>query len=241
MVKSAIDKQDRVHCKEDYDSFYTQSDFKHFGWVDAVFIKSLVQRFQLRGVRLLDLGCGTGWYSYLFALQGVHICGVDLSEVGVRRAKNRNASGSFLVGDGFALPFSIGAFNAVFLSGFSPFNAPDLSTLTELGYSVFSLLKPGGLLFFHKTTNLSGSGGSRMNHTMHTFEQYFLELEVGPILGCFAVSPVSWGLTGSWALSPAATKMTRFITKLTGIPLRVLIVVRKTGFQDECTKYAHSN
>jgi SAM-dependent methyltransferase len=228
MVSSATsDGYDQLHSKKHYDSFYTQSDFKHFGWIDKIFVKTLVRQYRLEGLDLLDLGCGTGWYTHLFKLCEVRTCAVDLSEVGVRKAKERYALKACLVGDGLALPFPPDSFDAIFLSGFSPFNAQDLSTLTELGNALFSLLKPGGLFIFRKTTDLSGRKGSRMNHTLAAFEQYFLDLKAGPVLGCYAVSPLSWVLMRRWTLSSLGTALTRSLTKLSGIPLRALIIVRK--------------
>ena len=49
---------DASRFKEHYERFYAHSDFKHFGWVDKVFVKALVQRYRLKGLNLLDLGCG---------------------------------------------------------------------------------------------------------------------------------------------------------------------------------------
>jgi len=222
-----LNNNDRFKCKEAYDGFYEKTDFKHFGLMDAIFIKSIVRRYRLRDLKLLDVGCGTGWYSYLFHSQGVNVYGIDLSETAIRKAKERGMPKSFLVGDGFFLPFSQDRFDAIFLSGFSPFNDLDLSNLTELGHSLLSLLKPDGILFFHKTTNLSGNKDSRMNHSINAYTHYFDSLEGVSVIECFAVSPISWGFMGGWALSSLSTKVIRTITKLTGIPLRVLIVNQK--------------
>ena len=216
----------RSYSKEEYERFYTRSDFKHFGLVDRVFIKTLVQRYQLEGGDLLDVGCGTGWYTHLFTVYGARAWGVDVAEVGVRQARDRYALAFCLVGDGLALPFSAGSFDAMFLSGFPPYNARDLSTLSDLGNALFSVLKPGGIFVFHKTTDLSGRRGSRMNHTLQSYEQYLRDLRVGSILGSYAVSPLSWALMGPYALSRVGTDLCCLLNKITRIPLRALIVMR---------------
>lgn len=215
--------------KKEYEDFYSKSDFWHFGWSDRIFVKAITERYQIEGMsmKLLDLGCGTGWYTYLFNSVEVQAYGIDISETAIRIAKERYGARSYLIGDGLALPFSVDSFDVIFCSGFPPFNAEDLNTLTGLGRMLFSYLHSGGIFIFHKTTDLSGCKTSRMNHTLETYEQYFAELKVGSIIGCYAVSPLGWALLGRWALSSAGTVLTRLFTRLTRIPLRALIVVRK--------------
>ncbi|MFC1975130.1 class I SAM-dependent methyltransferase [Chloroflexota bacterium] len=213
--------------KAEYENFYANSDFRHFGWVDKVAVKAIIRRYQLQGMKLLDVGCGSGWYTYLSNECGARAFGVDLAETGIHAAKEHYTPKSYLVGDGLALPFRPNSFDAIFCSGFSPFNAQHLDTLNELGYHLFSLLKPSGLFIFRKTTDLSGRKGSRMNHTLETFEQYFVDLQVGVILDSYIESPLFWALMGRWALSSVGTTLARLFTKLTGIPSRALIIVRK--------------
>lgn len=49
---------------------------------------------------VLDLGCGNGYpYDYYFCSKGFNLLGVDFCKKHIDEAKNRNVSGSYLVGD----------------------------------------------------------------------------------------------------------------------------------------------
>jgi len=67
--------------------------------------------------RLLDVGCGSGYYSEVFATllpQGIRYTGVDYSDAMVARARAHYPSMTFEVADATRLPYADGAFDAVF-------------------------------------------------------------------------------------------------------------------------------
>src|SRR5262245_29414821 len=60
--------------------------------------------------RLLDLGCGMGWTSLLFARRGYDVVGVDIAPdkiqyANFRKAREQQRNVHFLVSDYEALPF----------------------------------------------------------------------------------------------------------------------------------------
>ena len=58
------------------------------------------------GMRLLELGCGTGHWSQFFSDCGFEVIGVDISEPMIKVAKSKKiANTSFHIADGHALPF----------------------------------------------------------------------------------------------------------------------------------------
>lgn len=66
------------------------------------------------GDRILDIGCGKGYLLYEFTqiVSGIEVVGIDISEYGVKNAKEEVKS--FLqVGDCRALPFADGSFDVV--------------------------------------------------------------------------------------------------------------------------------
>lgn len=67
--------------------------------------------------RLLDVGCGSGYYSEVFSTllpDGVDYTGVDYSEAMIERARARYPAASFEVADATRLPYADGTFDIVF-------------------------------------------------------------------------------------------------------------------------------
>lgn len=100
---------------------------------------------------VLDVGCGTGYFSQLWLKHGNAVTGLDLSAEMVAFSQGRCPTGTFLQGDAERLPFDDNAFDVVF-SSLALQWCDDLSVpLSELK----RVLKPNGILGF--TTLLDGS------------------------------------------------------------------------------------
>ena len=89
----------------DYDAWY---DTPRGRWIgDAEF--GLLQRgLALRpGDSVLDVGCGTGWFTRRLAqLPGVQVAGLDINADWLAYARERDAASSYIEGDALALPFA---------------------------------------------------------------------------------------------------------------------------------------
>jgi SAM-dependent methyltransferase len=71
----------------------------------------------LTNPRLLEVGCGSGYYSDVFAVLlagGVRYTGVDYSSAMIARARARSPSTAFEIADATRLPYADGAFDIVF-------------------------------------------------------------------------------------------------------------------------------
>jgi SAM-dependent methyltransferase len=71
----------------------------------------------LTNPRLLEVGCGSGYYSDVFAALlagGVRYTGVDYSDAMIANARARSPSTAFEVADATRLPYADGAFDIVF-------------------------------------------------------------------------------------------------------------------------------
>lgn len=68
---------------------------------------------------LLDVGCGTGYFSDLAYKQNIGVTGIDASNELIEQAKKRNSKIEFSVGEMEELPFSDNSFDAV--CGFNSF------------------------------------------------------------------------------------------------------------------------
>lgn len=89
----------------DYDAWY---DSPRGRWVgDAEF--GLLQRgLALRpGDSVLDVGCGTGWFTRRPAqLPGVRVTGLDINAEWLTYARERDPASAYIEGDALALPFA---------------------------------------------------------------------------------------------------------------------------------------
>ena len=92
--------------------------------------------------KLLDVGCGSGFFSDLAYNQGAVITGIDASEGLLAQAKLRNPNVTFLAGEMEELPFADNTFNIV--CGFNSFQYA-ASTKNSLNEAQ-RVLVPGGKL-----------------------------------------------------------------------------------------------
>lgn len=109
----------------------------------------------VRGKKVLEVGCGLGIYMEILARSGAEVCGQDLAEkdlsIGRMKMEARGFSPVMKVGNATALQFEDGTFDAVI--------APDMLSYLSLpdkhvvAREVFRVLKPGGI-FAYKTPNL---------------------------------------------------------------------------------------
>jgi ubiquinone/menaquinone biosynthesis C-methylase UbiE len=63
--------------------------------------------------KLLDVGCGSGFFSNLAHIKGVNVSGIDASAPLIEQAKKRNSSIKFLTGEMEELPFDDNTFDIV--------------------------------------------------------------------------------------------------------------------------------
>jgi SAM-dependent methyltransferase len=71
----------------------------------------------IRNPRVLEVGCGSGYYSEVFAAllrEGVRYTGIDYSDAMIARARARYPSVAFEVADATKLPYADSAFDIVF-------------------------------------------------------------------------------------------------------------------------------
>jgi ubiquinone/menaquinone biosynthesis C-methylase UbiE len=97
-----------------------------------------------RGVRVVDVGCGTGNAALLAALRGAHVTGVDpaarLLEVARVRAAESGVSATFVQGDAASIPLDTASADLV-LSVFGVIFAPDPAAAAA---EIARVTAPGG-------------------------------------------------------------------------------------------------
>ena len=81
-------------------------------------METLRRLLELRpGERLLDIGCGSGWFGDRCHRHGIDVWAMDIGRSGVAGAKTRfPQAATYQVGDLYFLPFAAASFDAVVLS-----------------------------------------------------------------------------------------------------------------------------
>jgi 2-polyprenyl-3-methyl-5-hydroxy-6-metoxy-1,4-benzoquinol methylase len=107
------------------------------------------------GGRLLDLGCGSGWLSFLIAEQGMSVLGIDVSKEQINAANELKAKrgvgnvdfecADFMEWDSGRYE---GYFDSVFVSAFMH-HLPEIE-LELIVRKIASVVKPGGRVFLYE-------------------------------------------------------------------------------------------
>lgn len=99
---------------------------------------------QVRGLRVLDLGCGGGFFADFMAQQGADVLGMDYAEAGIRFGKDRYPELDLRVGSAYDLPDLVGeeCFDVVALLDV----IEHMSDHDRLMGNIRTVLKPGGKL-----------------------------------------------------------------------------------------------
>lgn len=172
-----------VTTTSDYDQHYAAGGFgyeeRRDHWL-AWARRHYVDAFGLPPGRLLDVGCGDGFWTSVFRELGFEATGVDLSAGGIEAARSRYPGIPFLVADAdTVLPFEPGSFDVVFCRAISHFGEPDLEAprVTALIPRLMALLAPGGVLLasYHTTRD----GGTVHGRTYHPVSALVRLLEHG--------------------------------------------------------------
>jgi len=143
-----------------------------------------------RGASLLDVGCGTGWFTRKFARAGLAVTGIDLDRAALAFARTHSADDiAFVEGDARRLPFADGAFDqTVALASLCfvddwPLAIAEIARVTRRRF-VLGLLNRHSLLWREKGRN-GGQGAYRGAH-WHTPD------ELRPALGALPLT--AWRL-----------------------------------------------
>lgn len=161
--------------------------FAATGW------KTIQRRFEQfvqprPGLRVLDIGCGTGQSRQLYALYASQYVGVDLAETALERARAKFPADRWLACDARELPFESGSFDLVAFSSVLHHIA-DFETALREGLRVLApgghafafdpnVLHPAMALFRHPRSPLYSSNGVSPNEApllprrlRHAFER----------------------------------------------------------------------
>ena len=160
-----------------YDEIYKWQNYFHYpSWIYGPYVSSLIKFCGLRkGASILDVGCGQGFFSYLFSKHGMKVHGVDLSETGISAARN-------LYGR-FGITFSVAdvqtltlpeQFDCVFVRSCSLYNTEAFPLEKEVTRNFLRNLKSSGTLVFGYNSNFSSKESTTWRyHSLEDVERHF--------------------------------------------------------------------
>lgn len=148
----------------DYDAWY---DTPRGRWIGDAEYRLLQQAVEPRqGESLLDVGCGTGWFTRRMAqLPGAQVTGLDINADWLAYARECDAASNYIEGDALALPFADSCFDGVVSIAALCFTADWRRAVGEVvrvsrGRFAIGMLNRRSLLWREKGRN-GGSGAYR--------------------------------------------------------------------------------
>jgi len=159
--------------KEYYDRFYGKSEFKYYDERTARrFLHTLLKKAQVPPcATILDVGCGTGFYSEQLRIMGFRPFGLDISHVGLQKGRLQYPSLPLTVGDASIMPFKAGSFDAVFISGCSLTNTRDLLSIQDYITGLTEYAKDNGAVVFVGGSNFTGGTAENSEWISHRYEE----------------------------------------------------------------------
>ena len=96
----------------DYDAWY---DTPHGRWIGETEYRLLLRQLDpQRGERILDVGCGTGWFTRRLAGRpDLDVTGSDINSAALAFARSRDRHATYLHADALRLPFADDSFERV--------------------------------------------------------------------------------------------------------------------------------
>jgi SAM-dependent methyltransferase len=211
-----------------YDKIYQQENyFLYQQWLYAPYISSLIAFCRLpKGASILDVGCGQGFFSYLFSKHGMKVLGIDISETGITKAQNLygHLDISFAVSDIRTATFGK-QFDCIFVRSCSLYNTNEFSRHREPTADMLKHLKPGGTFMFVYNSNCSSKASPTWRyHSLDDARAHFgtqIDAQV------FFVTKPSAYLLRHYTFSWAITRLNILFSQLTGAGGDIVCILKK--------------
>jgi SAM-dependent methyltransferase len=211
-----------------YDDVYRTDNYFHHGErLYRPYIRSLIVAAGLeKGAEILDAGCGQGFFSHLFATEGMQVYGTDVSLVGLQTARKhyRRETIRFFVSDLTRAPTSY-TFDAVFVRSCSLYNTDQQEQWASTTASLLAMVKPGGRFMFAYNTNLSGHGQGWRHHRLEDIRA--LLAPSCATLDLYFLNRIDALLLGPYAFNHIVTRINKLISERTKLGGEAVAIFRK--------------
>jgi SAM-dependent methyltransferase len=220
----------QTHKADFYDETYKRPNyFRYQSWLYEPYVSSLIAFCGLKkGASVLDVGCGQGFFSYLFSKNGMRVHGIDISETGIRAARE-------LYGH-FGITFAISdietatfpeQFDCIFVRSCSLHNTQAFPRQNETTRSLFNHLKSGGSFIFAYNSNFSSKVSRTWRyHSLEDVQQHFSGYSDVHV---FFLNKVMTYLLRTHSFTPFVKRLNVLLSKASGMGGDLICIVRKNS------------
>jgi len=211
-----------------YNASYQRKNYFHYQtWIYGRYISGLIAFSGLKkGASVLDVGCGQGLFSHLFAKRGMKVHGIDISESGIDRAKG-------LYG-GLGITFAVAdiqtevfreQFDCIFVRSCSLYNTDAFPFERGTTDRLLRQLKDNGILIFAYNSNLSSEKSSGWRyHSLRDVQQHFGAYHNAEV---FFVNRVGGCILGKRSFTPFLRRLNILLSQVSTTGGDLLCFLRK--------------
>jgi SAM-dependent methyltransferase len=205
-------------------------DLNYFQYSERIYspyVLSLIKSCGLeQGSRVLDIGCGQGFFSYLFSKYGMKVSGIDLSESGISAAKNMygHLGISFAVADIETVTFPE-QFDCIFVRSCSLYNNEGFPRNDGVTSKLLRYLRPSGLFIFLYNSNFSSKQSKTWRyHSWSDLKWHFRKYQNAKFYFSIKIDAC---LLRKYAFSWPITRINMFLSEAVGIGGDLICILRK--------------
>ena len=213
------------------ESYKRRNYFRYPTWIYGPYISSLISFCGLkRGDSVLDIGCGQGFFSYLFSKEGMKVYGIDISEVGIRTAESlyKRLDITFAVSDVKTATFAE-QFDCVFVRSCSLYNSVDFPLRAEVTENFLRHLKVGGIFIFAYNSTLSSKPSLKWQY--HSLEDIQRHFSGYPNAEFFFLNKMTTCVLRKYSFNPFVTRLNSCLTRILGVGGDLVCVLKKTAWR----------
>jgi SAM-dependent methyltransferase len=209
------------------EAYKRQHYFRYSDRTYAPYVSSLIAFSGLRkGQSVLDVGCGQGFFSYVFSKCGMKVHGIDVSETGVRAARDLYGGPrvTFSVAEAQTATFSE-QFDCVFVRSCSLYNSESFISQKGVTQNLLRYLKPDGTFIFAYNSNFSSKPSPQWRyHSLSDVQQHFSDF---PDPKIFFANRMTIFLLRKYSFTSSATRLNILLSKVTGLGGDLICILRK--------------